>query len=337
MTSIQLLREIEHIRGSKVITFVTADQVNSPFTAKMAMDVIPFFYEHLRNVGRPEKLDIFIYSQGGDTIVPWRIVTLAREHCEKLGVLIPYKAHSAATLLALGAEEIIMGEMGELSPIDPSIGTPFNPKGGDQPGSPSIEISVEDVAGFFNFAKDRLQITSENNMIDALGMLVEKLHPLALGSVYRSHALIRMMASKLLSLHMSQQTENEAIIQIVDNLAEKLYYHNYVIGRQEAKSLGLKVIYPEANLEDVMWNLYNMYKEEMGLGAIFEPGLYIGTGAELSKPIALIESAELRSSFMKTIKIKQAKTEKSGRMEISIQENNTPWKTVKEVNLEEVK
>ncbi len=332
LTSTEFLRHIENIRGSKVITFVTADQVNSPFTAKMAMDTIPFIYEHLRNIGRPEKLDIFIYSQGGDTIVPWRIVTLAREHCKKLAVLIPYKAHSAATLLALGADEIIMGEMGELSPIDPSIGTPFNPKVNDQPGNPSIEISVEDVNGFFNYAKDRLDISSEDNMIDALGMLVEKLHPLALGSVYRSHALIRMMASKLLGLHMTQKTGNEEITIIVNNLAEKLYYHNYFIGRQEAKSLGLKVTYPDANLEEVMWNLYSIYKEEMGLGQTFEPGQYNASGAELTKPIALIESAGLRSSFTKTIKIKQAKAEKSGRMEISLQESITPWKTEKKVN-----
>ena len=308
---------------------MTSDQQNSPFVGRMATDVIPFFYEHLRNVGRTEKLDLFIYSQGGDTIVPWRFVTLAREHCNQLAVLVTYKAHSAATMLALGANEIIMGEMGELSPIDPSIGTPFNPRREDQPQAQPIEISVEDVAGFFNFAKDRLNITSEDNLIQALGMLIEKLHPLALGSVYRSHALIRLIARKMLSLHMQEPTDDPLIAQIVDNLAEKLYYHNYVIGRQEAKSLGLKIVNPPEELEEMLWDLYMAYQSEMGLGEPFDPSQYISDETEIDRPVAILDSVGLRSCCRKRLQIKTRKTEQAEQTEISFREQVIPWKSEK--------
>jgi len=290
----------------------------------MALDVVPHFYEHLRNIGSNDRLDIFLYSQGGDTIVPWRLVTLARERCKHLGVLIPYKAHSAATMLALGADEIIMGEMGELSPIDPSIGTPFNPHPGDQPNSPPLEIGVEDVAGFFNFARDRLHIASEDNMIQALEMLITKLHPLALGSVYRSHALIRMIARNLLTLHMSEPTCEPVITQIVDNLAEKLYYHNYVINRKEGKRLGLKIVEPDEKLNDKMWQLYQSYKTEMGLGEMFNPGSFANQ-TEMNGNIAILDSRGLRSSYKKKILV--VKTENAGKQEIILQEQLSPWVT----------
>jgi len=322
---IALLRQIEALRGSRVIAYLTCDQTNSPFVGRMALDTVPFFYEHLRHVGRTERLDIFLYSQGGDTIVPWRLVSLARERCRHLAVLIPYKAHSAATLLALGANEIVMGEMGELSPIDPSIATPFNPRREDQPQGPPLEISTEDVAGFFNFARDRLHV-SEDHMIQALQMLVGRLHPLALGSVYRSHALIRMIADNLLSLHMTQPTEAPLVKQIVDNLAEKLYYHNYFIGRQEAKQLGLKVEYPSEEIESLMWELFQVYRTEMGLGETFDPNRYVGeTEAEIERPLAILDSVGLRSCFRKRLKIQQRTVNVAGERELVIQEQNIPW------------
>jgi hypothetical protein len=322
-----LLQKIEKLRNSCVITFITADQVNSPFFGRMALDVVPFFYEHLQHIGNPDRLDIMIYSQGGDSIVPWRLITLARERCSHLAVLIPYKAHSAATMLALGADEIVMGEMGELSPIDPSIGTPFNPRRDDEPKGAPLEISVEDVAGFFNFARERLHITSEENMIQALQMLVNKLHPLALGSVYRSHALIRMIARNLLSLHMVNSTEEPLINQIVDNIAEKLYYHNYMINRKEAKDLGLKIEFSSHELDETLWTLYKSYKVEMGLGELFDPGQYIGKQAEIEKPLAILDSVGMRSYIRKKLILNPQSVSKPGQQEILIKEHISPWCT----------
>lgn len=325
--SVELIHQIETLRNSRVIAYLTSDQVNSPFVARMALDVVPFFYEHLRHVGKPDRLDLFLYSQGGDTIVPWRLVNLARERCSHLAVLIPYKAHSAATLLALGADEIVMGELGELSPIDPSITTPFNPRRGDQPDGPLQEISVEDVTGFFDFAKDRLGISSESNLTQALQLLIGHLHPLALGGVYRSHALIRLIAAKLLALHMTQATDKLLIDRIVDDLAEKLYYHNYVIGRQQAQELGLNLVLPPEDVDIAMWELFQVYREEMDLGGIFDPSQYLGDDgdAEIDRPIALLESSELRSCFRKQITIHRQTVDVAGKQELALEERNIPW------------
>lgn len=47
---------------------------------------------------------------------------------KQIEVIVPYRAHSTGTLIAIGADKIIMGRLGELSPVDPSTGHPFNPE-----------------------------------------------------------------------------------------------------------------------------------------------------------------------------------------------------------------
>ena len=51
---------------------------------------------------------------------------MIREYCDTFSVLVPYKARSAATMIALGADEIVMSDLSELSPIDPATANAFN-------------------------------------------------------------------------------------------------------------------------------------------------------------------------------------------------------------------
>lgn len=330
---IELLKQLEKERGgSRLVTYFTSDRP-PPFQAKMALDMVRPFYEHLARIGHVQQIDLFVFSQGGDTIVPWRLVNLTREFCEKLAVLVPYKAHSAATLLALGADEIVMGAMGELSPIDPSVSTPFNPPHPDNPNEPKTEISVEDVTGFINLAKDRVGITDQDNLVRIFEKLADRIHPLAIGGVYRTHALIRALAAKMLALHMKQKTEAQRIPKIVDDLAEKLYYHNYLINRIEAEDLGLKVVKPTAGVEKLMWNLYLTYEAEMELGKPFDPMAFAQASAanESTVPLAVIESMGLRSQVCKRIKATQVAIPPQQGLppgpQIAIQEQVIGWTT----------
>ena len=124
---LKLIERIEKARGSRVITYITSTRRN--LESHMAMDVPRKIFEHLRPIGakKTPKIDLFLHSNGGDGTVPWRLVTLIREYADKFSVLVPYKAFSAATLTALGADEIIMGPMGMLGPTDANINGPFNP------------------------------------------------------------------------------------------------------------------------------------------------------------------------------------------------------------------
>ena len=325
----ELISKIEESRKSKVIAFVTADGP-PPFKAKIATDIIPIFYKHLDKIKKTEKIDLFIYSSGGDIMAPWRLINLLREYSPNIGVLIPYRALSAATMIALGANEIVMGPLGELSPIDPNIATPFNPPHYDIPNEPKIDISVEDVFGYLNLAKEKLGIKENSNIVNVLSKLVDRIHPLAIGAVYRTHSLIRLVATNLLSLHMTQEKDKKLIKKIIDDLIEKLFYHGYLISRSEAKKLGLKVKFASEDFEKLLWELYLAFCCELKLDTPFNPLQLIPEGQMSHKieiSIACICSRNLQTKFLKQIEIiKIAPPQGDAAPQIRIQDNSLGWK-----------
>ncbi|MGO8703203.1 MAG: SDH family Clp fold serine proteinase [Candidatus Brocadiia bacterium] len=252
-----------------------------------------------------EKLDIFLCSNGGSGTVPWRLVALFREYAKKLCVLIPYRAYSAASLLALGADEIVMHPFAELGPIDPTVSNEFNPREAGT-GRP-LGISVEDVSAYVNFIKSTVGITHEDELVKAIEILAHSVHPLALGNVERFLAQSRMIARKLLRTHMKQDDEH-TIKDIVENMASKLYFHGHPINRQEAKQdlrLTVNSDLP-ADLESAMWELYRDYEEEFANTKEFNPagdlGLITKPGETKEKEydllLAMIESARKSSRYL---------------------------------------
>jgi Serine dehydrogenase proteinase len=269
---VSLLKEIGKERSTCVITYITSTRPN--LEVPMAMDAIRKVYDHLEAVAVPRQklaVDLFIHSNGGDGTVPWRLVTLIREYATKFSVLVPYKAFSAATLAALGADKIVMHPMGMLGPTDPTVGNPFNPDDPNAPGQ-KIGISVEDVTAFISLIKEDAGIQHEDELVQAFNKLSDKVHPLALGNVKRSLSQSRMMAQKLLSLHMDKRNEEHKIDEIVDSLTSKLFYHGHPINRAEAKDeVGLKTVeHPPAAVEKLMWSLYLDYEVEMKMEEPFD-------------------------------------------------------------------
>ena len=118
-------RQLEEIYSSKIITYITSDKAG--FEAQIAQDVIDYFINQLDTIGIVEKITLYLYTRGGDTAAAWNIVNLLRQYCDELQVIIPHKAHSAGTLISIGANSIIMTKQATLGPIDPSINTPLNP------------------------------------------------------------------------------------------------------------------------------------------------------------------------------------------------------------------
>lgn len=297
-----LIQQIENLRKSRVITYVTSDRPG-PVNARVAMDIIPIISNHLRKIGKQEKIDLILYSAGGDTMVPWRLVSMIREYCDKFSVIVPYKAHSAATMIALGADEIVMSDLSEISPIDPSTANVFNPT--DPINSQNkIPISVEDVIAYFDLAKNKFGIKSDEDLTKVFNKFVEsnpQIHPLALGNVNRIHNLIRLLAKRLLKSHKDKMREEE-IEKIVEYFTEKLYSHQYFIGRKEAKEeLGLKsVVFADDELSKSMSDLYAQYSEEIGLGKQWNPENELGANNSSTKKdykIAFVESADISNHF----------------------------------------
>jgi hypothetical protein len=298
---IEKIRRLEEIVRAPVIAYVTSTRQN--VEAQMATDAIRFIYEHLRSyTEKVEAIALFIHSNGGDGIVPWKLVTLLREYCNKLIVLVPHRAFSAATLTAIGADEIYMHPMGMLGPTDPSITGPYNPQDPLNPGA-RLPISVEEVLAYIALVKEDVGINHEEELVAAFNKLPEHVHPIALGSVKRSHSQSRMMAKKLMKL-ITPRLEDHRIDEIVGDLTSKLYYHGHPINRLEAIELGLQVKPCSSDLERAMWDLYEDYETEMEMLEPFQPpqifvrmnpGMAPATTALVRLPKLTVAAIESRS------------------------------------------
>jgi hypothetical protein len=67
------------------------------------------------------EIDFILNSGGGDADAAYKIIRLLKRRFSKVNIIVPIWAKSAATLLSLGADEIIMDEMAEFGPLDPQI------------------------------------------------------------------------------------------------------------------------------------------------------------------------------------------------------------------------
>jgi hypothetical protein len=74
---------------------------------------------------RFDDLDLIIQSSGGDIHAAYLIMSMLRGRMNKgkgeLIACVPSRAQSAATLLCLGADKILLGELGALGPLDAQI------------------------------------------------------------------------------------------------------------------------------------------------------------------------------------------------------------------------
>jgi hypothetical protein len=82
---------------------------------------VMYFEELVFDASPDEDLHLMLASPGGDGEVAVRLVRAAQTRCRHLTVIVPNQAKSAATLLALGAHEILMGPTSDLGPVDPQF------------------------------------------------------------------------------------------------------------------------------------------------------------------------------------------------------------------------
>jgi len=299
---LKLIKAIEEKRGSRVLTYICSDRQGS--AAQISDDAIPYMAEHLQKFGKVKHLDLFLYSRGGSVDAPWPIISLFREHADKVGVLIPFRAHSAATLIALGCDEVVMTARAQLGPIDPALNKITPQEGGT---AVQEEIRVEDVMSFVGFIRDKAGLGDQAAVSANIKLLAEKLSPWVVGSLYRTHSHIRVVARKLLGTHVKPLDEQQLRL-IVESLAEKTYSHGHAVGRREAKELGLPVAKPEADIDALLLSLLADYERALEIRKPVDPDALLGADkdeAESPMTIAMVESADLLHAFQGTLKIKR--------------------------------
>jgi ClpP class serine protease len=283
--SIEIIKRIQEIRNSKVITYITGDRQGiNPAAAMIQPADLREIYDHLIKLDTTEKIDLLIYSRGGNSVTAWALVNLIREFTKNFNVLIPFRAHSCATAIAIGAEEIVMARMAELGPVDPTLTIVDEGK--------QLNVSTEDLSSYIEFLKKKFGIKAAKNTIHAFKELTQNIKPLTIGRAYRSYLKARDDTSKILGIHI---TKKKKIKNITNQLVEKLLAHDHIINRKEAKeTIGLNVTFAKGELEKLMWEIFTEYEKMMQLKTPYRDSP-TAQGKLRKIPLVVFESENLRS------------------------------------------
>lgn len=120
---IKYTQQMSGLTGNSVVVYAT-DYLNTggPGT-QIGLGDVQGLMEVFRELPGPN-LDLILHSPGGQAEASERLVRYMRSKFDYVRVFVPLAAMSAATMWAMGADEIVMGKHSQLGPIDPQITLP---------------------------------------------------------------------------------------------------------------------------------------------------------------------------------------------------------------------
>ncbi len=260
----RLYEKIEAHRERPLIVYVTSKREGA--ASHMSTDALPHIIEQIDAIPLGSKgVDFMIASFGGDPMVAWRIMSLIRQRVKNVAVLIPQSAYSAATLVAFGANEIVMHPNGHLGPVDMQI-TTYGDSGRAK------NFSTEDISAFLDFVRDNLKITDQEHIRMLFEMTCKEVGSLGIGFTVRSSRLAVDLGERLLALHMKDDDSRSKLRSIVENMSRKFQSHAYPVNRIEALDIGLPVNKErDKELEKMMWSVWLDIEADLKENVPFNP------------------------------------------------------------------
>jgi ClpP class serine protease len=206
----QAIRAIERSRRSRVITMIHRQEKRSLFGLSVARHIdledAQTIIGAIKETPKDLPIDLIIHTPGGLVLAAMQIARAVEAHPAKVTVIVPVYAMSGGTLIALAADEIVLGEFSVLGPIDPQI-----------VGLPAASIVR---------ARDSKPIEHVFDLTLVLADVSEK----ALAQVKRG-------AVELLTSHL----DKAAAEALADKLAGGHWTHDYALTATEASALGLPI------------------------------------------------------------------------------------------------
>jgi ClpP class serine protease len=206
----QAIRAVEKLHGARVITMIHRQEKRSLFGFAVARHIdledAQTIIAAIKSTPEDMPIDFVIHTPGGLVLAAMQIARAVEAHKAKVTVYVPVYAMSGGTLIALAADEIVLGEFSVLGPIDPQIA-----------GLPGASIIK---------ARDSKPVESVFDLTLVLADVAEK-----------ALAQVKQGAVELLTPRM----ERSAAEALAAKLAGGHWTHDYALTAQEARALGLPV------------------------------------------------------------------------------------------------
>ncbi len=204
------IRKLEKAHEARVITMIHRQEKKSLFGFSVArhidMEDAQTIISAIKETPDERPIDLIIHTPGGLVLAAMQIARAVEAHPAKVRVYVPVFAMSGGTLIALAADEIVLGEFSMLGPIDPQL-----------VGLPAASIVA---------ARDAKPIEKVFDLTLVLADVSEK----ALAQVKR-HAV------ELMTPRMSKSKAKK----LAEKLAGGHWTHDYALTAEEASVIGLPV------------------------------------------------------------------------------------------------
>lgn len=249
-------------------------------SSALSRRIVDRVQELLAGVPDGAAVDVWLDSPGGDAHAAYKLGLLLRHKAARLRVVVLDYAKSAATLLVLAADEVLMGPCAELGPLDVQS---------DHPDREGVVVSGLDIKDAFQdvaFAAVRVALTGGVELLSATGLprlavlhemlsFCAQLYQPAVAKldvhlIHRADSDLRVATEygkRLVALRtegMRAGGTDDTLTPVIDAetlvaaLVQKYPDHGFVISRKEGEALGLPVRPAEAHPRyDAMWTLLN--------------------------------------------------------------------------------
>jgi ClpP class serine protease len=221
------IRAIEQAHGTRVITMIHRQERAGLFGFSVARHIdledAQTIIAAIKETPPEVPIDLILHTPGGLVLAAMQIARAVEAHPAKVTVYVPVYAMSGGTLIALAADEIVLGEFSVLGPIDPQI-----------MGLPAASIVR---------ARDSKPIADVFDLTVVLADVSEK-----------ALAQVKKGAVELLTPRM-EQAAAEAL---ADKLAGGHWTHDYALTAEEATKLGLPV---KVGMPSVVLELMKLYPQ----------------------------------------------------------------------------
>ncbi len=223
----RLMAQIEKQRNSRVVVLMHRQETMSllgfPIMRYISIEDAEQVSRAIQMTDPETPLDIVVHTPGGLMLAALQIARAIQQHPAKVTVVVPHLAMSGGTLLALAADEILMGPQAVLGPVDPQIG--------QYPAASILSVA---------------QAKPPSEMDDTTLILADV--------ALKARAQARASVASLLIDHLGRERADE----LADVLTSGRWTHDQPITAEDAQAMGLPV---STDIPDEFMQLAALYAQ----------------------------------------------------------------------------
>lgn len=248
----RLIRKIQRQTNRKLLTYcglfahpggiITNEDAESIESILRSCDLSKF-----------QGLDLMINSPGGMPEAAGDIIRVCKTYTTSFRVIVPNMAMSAATLLAMGSDRIVMSDTSKLGPIDPQM--VYQTKEGA-----FMRAAQSFIQAFGSLVQEANQLSAANQTVTAHLHLLTKQDPSWIVECVRARKATEQLAIRVLKNGMLNGKTDAEVAEVASKFLKKgdAESHGTRISPEEALNMGLNIerVARDSEYWNLVWQLY---------------------------------------------------------------------------------